>query len=57
MSLLTAAPADDNTPGRKPEVPSHPTAELAESIVSPIPSSSPDPMQAIRARNQGMDHA
>ena len=26
MQLLTAAPADDNTPGRKPEVPSNPTA-------------------------------
>lgn len=57
MDLLTAAPADDNTPGRKPEVPSHPTAELAESIASPIPVSSPDPMQAILARNQGMNHA
>ena len=57
MSYLTAAPADDNTPGRKPEVPSNPTAGHAESITPPDSFSSPDPMQAIRARNLGMDHA
>ena len=57
MSHLTAAPADDNTSGLRPEVPSHPTAELAENIAPPVSFSSPDPMQAIHARNQGMNHA
>ena len=32
MSLLTATPADDNTPGRKPEVPSNPTAGHGSNI-------------------------
>jgi hypothetical protein len=57
MDHLTAAPADDNTSGLRPEVPSHPTAERAENIALPVSFSSPDPMQAIRARNQGMDRA
>ena len=36
MQLLTAAPADDNTSGRKPEVPSNPTA-WAEEIIATKP--------------------
>jgi hypothetical protein len=57
MQLLTAAPADDNTPGCKPEVPSTPTAGDAASIMPPTAHASPDPMHATRARDVGMDRA
>ena len=57
MSLLTAAPDDDNTPGRKPEVLSSPTAGDAASIIPPASHARPDPMHAIRARDVGMDRA
>jgi hypothetical protein len=57
MSLLTAAPADDNTPGRQPEVSSIPTAEHAESITPPAINASLNPMHATRARDVGMARA
>jgi hypothetical protein len=57
MSLLTAAPADDNTPGRQPEVPSLPTAGIPESVTTGTPSASTKPMHAGQARDLGMGRA
>ncbi len=55
MNLLTAAPSDDNTPGRKPEVSSTPTAGDGRSLDHQAHSVSVSPMQAERARDRGMD--
>ena len=64
MLLLTATPADNNTPGRKPEVPSNPTAgadlTLAqkpkqETLFDLLGTTPPDDSAALAERDSALD--